>query len=164
MRASLHSWQGQDEGLYEIMWKKSQNLSYEALNVGIPSRNFSPFFDCPSHIPQSGRYVATSVTSIHQMENGFKIWSFHGRLLYEASKDRLFQLSWRPRLPSLLPAEREAEILKNLKSYTKRWVEGGGSAASDTQTGVYLNGGVFNSLRVASPPKADGLQSFIACA
>ena len=72
------------------------------------------------------------------MENGFKIWSFHGRLLYEASKDRLFQLSWRPRLPSLLPAEREAEILKNLKSYTKRWVDGGGSAASDTLTGGYL--------------------------
>jgi hypothetical protein len=26
------------------------------------------------------------------MENGFKMWSFHGRLLFEASKDRLFQV------------------------------------------------------------------------
>ncbi len=69
-----------------------------------------------------GRYVATSVTSVHQMENGYKVWSFHGRLLHESSKDRLFQLSWRPRLPSLLPPEREAEILKNLKQFTKRSV------------------------------------------
>ncbi len=30
----------------------------------------------------TGRYVATSVTSIHQMENGFNIWSFNGQLLY----------------------------------------------------------------------------------
>lgn len=71
----------------------------------------------------TGRYVATSVTSIHQMENGFKVWSFHGRLLYEASKDRLYQLSWRPRLPSLLPPEKEQEVAKNLKSYSKRYEE-----------------------------------------
>jgi hypothetical protein len=30
----------------------------------------------------TGRYVATSVTSIHQMENGFNIWLFNGTLLY----------------------------------------------------------------------------------
>ena len=30
----------------------------------------------------TGRYVATSVTSIHQMENGFNIWSWNGHLLY----------------------------------------------------------------------------------
>ena len=30
----------------------------------------------------TGRYVATSVTSVHQMENGFNIWSWNGHLLY----------------------------------------------------------------------------------
>ena len=30
----------------------------------------------------TGRYVATSVTSVHQMENGFNIWSWNGNLLY----------------------------------------------------------------------------------
>ena len=30
----------------------------------------------------TGRYVATSVTHIHQMENGFNIWQFNGQLLY----------------------------------------------------------------------------------
>jgi translation initiation factor 3 subunit B len=31
----------------------------------------------------TGRYVASSVTSIHQMENGFNMWSFNGKLLYK---------------------------------------------------------------------------------
>jgi hypothetical protein len=29
-----------------------------------------------------GRYVATAVMSLHQMENGFNMWSFNGKLLY----------------------------------------------------------------------------------
>lgn len=72
----------------------------------------------------TGRYIATSVSSmIHQMENGFNIWSFQGRLLYSLNKDRLFQFSWRPRLPSLLPPEKEADIVKRLKEYSKRYEE-----------------------------------------
>lgn len=30
----------------------------------------------------TGRYVATSVTVVHQMENGFNVWLFNGQLLY----------------------------------------------------------------------------------
>ena len=30
----------------------------------------------------TGRYVATVVTSIHQMENGFNLWSWNGNLMY----------------------------------------------------------------------------------
>ncbi len=33
----------------------------------------------------TGRYVATSVTSIHQMENGFNIWLFNGTPLYRSA-------------------------------------------------------------------------------
>ncbi|MBA0771804.1 hypothetical protein Gotri_007276 [Gossypium trilobum] len=40
----------------------------------------------------TGRYVATAVTSVHEMENGFNIWSFHGKLLYRILKDHFFQL------------------------------------------------------------------------
>lgn len=71
----------------------------------------------------TGRFVATSVTSVHQMENGFNIWSFSGKQLTAAPKERLFQFAWRPRLPSLLSAEKEAEIVKNLRTYTKRYDE-----------------------------------------
>ncbi|KAL3690224.1 hypothetical protein R1sor_016533 [Riccia sorocarpa] len=69
----------------------------------------------------TGRFVATSVTSVHQMENGFNIWSFHGKLLYRLPRDKFFQFLWRPRPPSLLAAEDEAEISKNLRKYSKKY-------------------------------------------
>ena len=71
----------------------------------------------------TGRYVTTAVTSVHQMENGFNVWTFNGRLLYKHQRERFYQFLWRPRAPSLLSEEKEAEILKNLKSYSKRFDE-----------------------------------------
>lgn len=69
----------------------------------------------------TGRYVATSVTSVHEMENGFNVWSFHGKLLYRISRDHFFQFLWRPRPPTLLSKEKEEEIAKNLKKYSKKY-------------------------------------------
>ncbi|KAI3936147.1 hypothetical protein MKX01_021427 [Papaver californicum] len=69
----------------------------------------------------TGRYVATAVTSIHEMENGFNIWSFNGKLLYRHSRDHFYQFLWRPRPPSFLTAEKEEEIAKNLKKYSKKY-------------------------------------------
>ncbi|CAH9101713.1 unnamed protein product [Cuscuta europaea] len=69
----------------------------------------------------TGRYVATSVTSVHEMENGFNVWSFHGKLLYRVLKDHFFQFLWRPRPPSFLSREKEEEIAKNLKKYSKKY-------------------------------------------
>lgn len=39
-----------------------------------------------------GRYVATSVTSVHQTENGFNVWSFLGKLLYALPYERFYQV------------------------------------------------------------------------
>ena len=39
------------------------------------------------------------------------------------TRDRFFQLSWRPRPPSLLPEEAQREIGRNLKRYAKRYEE-----------------------------------------
>ncbi|KAK6918126.1 Translation initiation factor, beta propellor-like domain, partial [Dillenia turbinata] len=69
----------------------------------------------------TGRYVATSVTSVHEMENGFNIWSFNGKLLYRILKDHFFQVLWRPRPPFFLSPEKEEEIAKNLKKYSKKY-------------------------------------------
>ncbi|CAI0476704.1 unnamed protein product [Linum tenue] len=70
----------------------------------------------------TGRYVATAVTSVHhEMENGFNIWSFNGKLLYRTLKDHFFQYQWRPRPPSFLSAEKEEEVAKNLKKYSKKY-------------------------------------------
>ena len=38
-------------------------------------------------------------------------------------RDQFFQFSWRPRAPTLLPKEQEAEIAKHLKDYSKRYDE-----------------------------------------
>ncbi|KAG8391425.1 hypothetical protein BUALT_Bualt01G0186500 [Buddleja alternifolia] len=69
----------------------------------------------------TGRYVVTAVTSVHEMENGFNVWSFNGKLLYRILKDHFFQFLWRPRPPSFLSAEKEDEIAKNLKRYSKKY-------------------------------------------
>jgi translation initiation factor 3 subunit B len=71
----------------------------------------------------SGRYVVTSVTAMNQMENGFQVWSFCGQPLYRSSKERFFGFVWRPRPACLLSAEKQKEISKNLKKYSKRFEE-----------------------------------------
>lgn len=40
----------------------------------------------------TGRYVATSVTSVVSMENGFHMWAFNGKLLYKTLRDRFFKV------------------------------------------------------------------------
>ncbi|XP_051147222.1 eukaryotic translation initiation factor 3 subunit B-like isoform X2 [Andrographis paniculata] len=69
----------------------------------------------------TGRYVVTAVTSVHEMENGFCVWSFNGKQLYRILKDHFFQFLWRPRPPSFLTPEKEEEIAKNLKKYSKKY-------------------------------------------
>ena len=83
----------------------------------------------------TGRFVASSVNSVHQMENGFNVWSFNGRLLYRLPRDRFYQFLWRPRPPSLLSAEAERDIMANLRKYSQRYAEidEGLSAAADSE-------------------------------
>ena len=38
-------------------------------------------------------------------------------------KDQFFQFSWRPRAPTLLSKEQEADVLKRLKEFSKRYDE-----------------------------------------
>ncbi len=38
-------------------------------------------------------------------------------------RDQFFQFGWRPRAPSLLSKEQDAEIAKHLKDYSKRYDE-----------------------------------------
>jgi translation initiation factor 3 subunit B len=120
---SIH-WSPQGKNIV-IAGLKSMNGQLEFFNVDeLETLATAEHFMCTDiEWDPTGRYVATSVTSIHQMENGFNLWSFQGKLLYSMPKDRLFQFSWRPRLPSLLPPEKDAEIVKNLKQYSKRYDE-----------------------------------------
>ena len=55
-------------------------------------------------------------------------------------KDRFFQFSWRPRNVSLLTAEQERDILKNLKKYSEKF-------AKDDDIILQQVRGVFRSLK-----------------
>ncbi|KAL2329458.1 hypothetical protein Fmac_017039 [Flemingia macrophylla] len=84
------------------------------------------------------RYVATSVTSVHEMENGFNIWSFNGKHLYRILKDHFFQFSdgdgfgycnapllkqcFEDQDVSLLLSEQEREKRRMLKEEWDKWV------------------------------------------
>lgn len=61
----------------------------------------------------TGRYLATAACR-NQLEHGFKIWSFDGRLLHEASIDNFHLFRWRPRPQSLLSAEQHRELQRTL--------------------------------------------------
>jgi translation initiation factor 3 subunit B len=53
------------------------------------------------------------------MENGYHLYDFKGTLLREEHIDGFKQLLWRPRPPTLLSKEEQAEIRKNLRNYSK---------------------------------------------
>jgi hypothetical protein len=57
----------------------------------------------------------------HQMENGYNLWTSHGRQVEHKRYDKLHQLLWRPRPPSLLPDAKEKEIRKNLRDYSRKY-------------------------------------------
>jgi translation initiation factor 3 subunit B len=68
----------------------------------------------------TGRYVATVASAFrHRMENGYHLYDFKGTLLREEHIDGFKQLLWRPRPPTLLSKEEQAEIRKNLRNYSK---------------------------------------------
>jgi len=72
----------------------------------------------------TGRFVATSVSHWrHQMENGYIMWSSHGRELNHEKKDKFYQMIWRPRPPTLLTEEKEKDIRKNLRTYSQKYEE-----------------------------------------
>jgi translation initiation factor 3 subunit B len=71
----------------------------------------------------TGRYVATVVTSVHQMENGFNVWAWNGNLLYRVMRDRFYQFSWRPRPPSLLTEAQLKDVARNLRKYSEKYAK-----------------------------------------
>lgn len=79
---------------------------------------------------QSGRVVATAVEQAinnsyykYQMDNGYALWSFQGKNLMHVKKDTLYQFAWRPRPKSLLSDLEFANVVKNLKSYERKYHE-----------------------------------------
>jgi translation initiation factor 3 subunit B len=77
----------------------------------------------------SSRYVITAVTQPmsnetgykYSMEAGYAIWTFQGRVLYRQQKEKLYHVAWRPHPPSLLPANKQKDIRKNIRQFSKKY-------------------------------------------
>lgn len=88
----------------------------------------------------AGRTVATCVSQPiggghfkFAMDNGFILWSFQGKQLYQQSFETFYQLLWRPR-ETLLSKEQIEEVRKNLKKYEKEFER----ADKERQRALYL--------------------------
>jgi translation initiation factor 3 subunit B len=75
----------------------------------------------------AGRTVATAVAQPLEgssfkfaMDNGYIIWSFQGKQLYQQSFEAFYQFLWRPR-ESLLSRSEIEKVRKNLKKYEKQF-------------------------------------------
>lgn len=53
------------------------------------------------------------------MENGYHMYDFKGEQLREEPVEKLKQLLWRPRPPTLLSKEEQKTIRKNLREYSR---------------------------------------------
>jgi len=72
----------------------------------------------------TGHYVCTYVSAWKmQMENGYTIRTFKGDVVHKVIKDQFYDFQWRPRPPTLLSKEKEAEIRSNLKKYAAKYKE-----------------------------------------
>jgi translation initiation factor 3 subunit B len=70
----------------------------------------------------TGRYVASTVTSWKlKNDTGLILWSLSGQELTKQNINSLKQFCWRPRPKSLLSAEDQRKIKKNLKKYSKEF-------------------------------------------
>jgi len=75
----------------------------------------------------AGRTVATVVSQPidgghfkFAMDNGYILWSFQGKQLYQQSYETFYQFLWRPR-ESLLSKKEVEKVKRNLKKYEKRF-------------------------------------------
>lgn len=88
----------------------------------------------------AGRTVATMVTQPIEgghfkfaMDNGYIIWSFQGKQLFQKSFESFYQFLWRPR-ETLLSKKQIDDVKKNLKKYEKQFDK----ADKERQRALYL--------------------------
>ena len=88
----------------------------------------------------AGRTVATCVSQPVEgghfkfaMDNGFILWSFQGKQLYQQSFETFYQFVWRPR-ENLLSKQEVKKVKKNLKKYEKQFEK----ADKERQRALYL--------------------------
>ena len=73
----------------------------------------------------SGRFITTFVSqAYHQMENGFKTWTFQGKLVKHKKIEKFYQFEWRPRPPSVLSDKDFQKLVEKKRSvWEKKYQE-----------------------------------------
>jgi translation initiation factor 3 subunit B len=72
----------------------------------------------------SGRFVISTVSAWHhRIETGYCLWDFRGKLIYKKLMERFYEALWRPRPPTLLNKEKQKEIRKNIKEFSREFEE-----------------------------------------
>ncbi len=71
--------------------------------------------------PRGRYFVSVCSAWRQQVETGFQIYSFNGRLLSKTLKPKFFEFHWRPRPPSLLTTKEEKAVLKKMKETQKEF-------------------------------------------
>lgn len=76
----------------------------------------------------AGRSVATIVSQPIEgghfkfaMDNGYILWSFQGKQIYQESFETFYMFAWRPR-PNLLSGQEIKKVERNLKKYEEQFV------------------------------------------
>lgn len=70
----------------------------------------------------SGRFLTTTVSAWHhQLDTGYNLYSFAGKLQFKVLKDRFQQFLWRPRPQNLLSPAQLDDIKKNYATYQARY-------------------------------------------
>ena len=57
------------------------------------------------------------------MENGYRLWTFSGKILRESPVEKFKQLHWRPRPPTLLTKDEQKQVRRTLREYSKEFDE-----------------------------------------
>ncbi len=60
---------------------------------------------------------------ISQLEHGYAIWDFRGQQIEKHHLEKFYQLLWRPRPRTVLSKEKQRQIRKNLKEYSRVFEE-----------------------------------------
>jgi len=70
----------------------------------------------------SGRFVSTTVSSWHhQLDTGYNLFTFAGKLQFKVLKDRFSQFLWRPRPQNLLSPAQLDEIRAKFPEYQAKY-------------------------------------------
>lgn len=109
-----------------LMGTDSTNASLEffCANDMTTLANREQFLGTDAAWDPSGRFVASWVSAWrHSSDHGFVIWDMRGEQVARLNVTRLAFFGWRPRPPTLLTAEKQKEIRKNLKNYSSAFEE-----------------------------------------